>query len=302
MASTLPGMEVSLRQLARQQHLVISRAQAYGHGESERRVQTRLRRGEWVQLLPDAFLTSVGPPSVDSRLEAVRLAVPDPYVLSGCGAVLVHGALTPDLVKVVNVSVPRSRASWTAEGLVLRRAVLPDVQLLRRRLQVPVLPVAVREAAADLSGPQLDGVVESALRERTSTGARLLAECRRGWAGSAALRAALARVDDGHWSFPERTLGRGLRAALAPEFETNAPVGAYPGLVRYVDLLWRGLRKGVAVNGWIWHSRRDQFQRDHDTAAWLRLDHGIEILPVTARDCIHATPGTVARVLRFLGC
>jgi very-short-patch-repair endonuclease len=172
---------------------------------------------------------------------------------------------------------------------------------LRDRLPVPPEGEALRGVAAACPSADVDELVEGFLRRRRGDATELLTACGRGRAGSTAVRAALRRVHDGHWSGGERALARELRRLGAPPLQANVPVTRpSTGETAVLDLYAPSRRRAVEVDGWAYHVDRIRFASDRRRDRWLETECGIAVLRVAGADVHHSLGPTAQEVKAWL--
>lgn len=257
------------------------------------------RRG-LVVVQPGVLVAATQPLDLPTRVAAVERSTRD-VVLAGRTALWAYGSAAgePD---VVDVAVPDTRQLVLLPPVRVRRlapSLLAGVRNAGGHRVVSV-ETAVVQAAEELAGVQLLPVVEELLRNRLTTVSRLRARCRRGVAGSAALRSLLADLDDGAVDRGPRLLRRALETAGVDGFESEVPLRSADGAVAYVDLLHRRSRHAVEVDGWATHSRRERFLADRRRDRWLRRDHGLTTVRVAAEEVERRLDAVVAELLPLL--
>jgi very-short-patch-repair endonuclease len=88
----------------------------------------------------------------------------------------------------------------------------------------------------------------------------------------------------------ERDMLRLLRAEGLTGYELNGRIHGFE-----VDVLWRGLRFAVEIDGYEAHSGRAAFERDRLKIATLKA-HGLDVMPVTPRQLRVDPAGVLARL------
>lgn len=256
-----------------------------------------LQRSGLVVVQPGVVAAATQPLGADGLVRAVSLSVRPPFAFLGRTALWRYGVLPPP--SVVEVGVPSTRG-LTVHPPVLGRRVAPGLLercLWREGVPLVRLEVAVVQSAADLPLGELRRVVESLLRERRTTSARLLAMCRRGVAGSTALRGVLHELQDGDLELQQRRLRRALQAAGVVGLESEVRLVSRGGATCYLDLLHRPSHRAVETDGSGTHGTAEQQLVDRRRDRWVLLDHGIVTTRVTASEVREGLPDLVAELL-----
>ncbi len=151
MESELPS---TLRNLARHQNGVISRAQALRAGLTEDMIKFRLRSSRWRQIHPGVYATFTGVPGRSAQLWGAVLS-------AGYGAVLSHETaaelvkFTDKAAESIHVTVPRRRHIAAAAGVSIHRsarafeAALGQSNPPRTRIEETVLDLTQTAATFD---------------------------------------------------------------------------------------------------------------------------------------------------------
>lgn len=153
---------MSVEEILRAQHGVITRRQAAAAGLPAALIDDRVRRRRWRPLLPQVYLATGRPPDPEARARAALLWAGRGAALAGASAAWWYGLLPEPparLTVVVDRAPPPERA-----GLVVRRAALPAVDLDEHRgLRVTARPLTVLQAAVELHPVGAD-LLDRALR------------------------------------------------------------------------------------------------------------------------------------------
>lgn len=256
---------------------------------------SRARRRGLVVAQPGVLVAETQPLGARDVVRAVRLSVRGDYWFAGRAALWIHGAGSEPTV--VDVAVRDVRQIVLAPPVRVRR-LAPS--LLTSTRTVSGLPVVSLETAVVQSAEQPDDlldVVEDVLRRRATTPARLRSTCRRGVAGSAALRAVLDVVSDGDLEELKRRLRAALVGAGVRGLRSEVAVRSASGAVAYLDLYDDVTRNAVELDGWASHTERARFRADRRRDRWVRSEHGILTTRVAAdevRDDVVAVAAELA--------
>lgn len=284
-------MDAQLRATALDRHGLLLAAEARALGAGERRAL--------VVVQPHVLVAATQPLDLATRVAAAEHSKRD-LVLAGRTALWAYG-LAPTS-EVVDVAVPDTRQVVLLPPVRVRR-LAPSLLTGVRQVDghsVVALEVAVVQAAEDLAPPDLLELVEEVLRQRRTTLTRLRARCRRGVAGSAALRRLLDEVSDGAVDRAPRLLRRALEARGVVGLESEVPLSSASGATAYVDLLHRRSRHAVEVDGWLTHARRERFLADRRRDRWLRAEHGLTTVRIAAEEVDRRCDAVVAELLPLL--
>jgi len=247
---------------------------------------------------PGVLAAQTQPLDAAAVVRAVELSVAGRYWFAGRAALWLYGtAPVPD---VVDVGVEDTRQLVLAPPVRVRR-LAPS--LLCSTRVVDGRPLVALETGVVQAAEQPDDVldlVECVLRRRLTTQDRLLRACRRGVAGSAALRAALDVVSDGDLEELKRRLKAALRAAGVRGLRSEVQVRSAAGAVAYLDLLDEASRNAVELDGWATHTDRVRFRADRRRDRWVRRELGILTTRVAADEVREDLPGVVAELLPVL--
>lgn len=141
-------------------------------------------------------------------------------------------------------------------------------------------------------------MVEEVLRHRVTTHDRLLRSCRRGVAGSGALRRALEVVADGDLELLKRRLGTASPAVGRRHRAAQRGPGAQRvGCGRLSRPRARRSGNVVELDGWARHSERGRFLADRRRDRWVRREHGLVTTRVAADEARADLPAVVAELL-----
>lgn len=257
------------------------------------------RRRGLVVVQPGVLAAETQPLDAATVVEAVQLSVSGEHWFAGRTALWLYGA--GPAPAVVDVAVHDTRQLVLAPPVRVRR-LAPS--LLRATRTVDGRPLVGLETAVVQSAedPEVDvlAVVEEVLRRRATTQDRLLRSCRRGVAGSSALRRALEVVADGDLEELKRRLRAALLAAGVTGLRSEVPVRSSSGALAYLDLVHDASCTAVEVDGWLSHTQRARFVADRRRDRWVRRELGITTSRVAADEVRTDLPGVVQDLLPVL--
>jgi len=309
-ARTLIGMKSelpsTLRNLARYQCGVVSRAQALRAGLSEDMIKFRIRSDRWRTLHPGVYATFTGGPSHTAQLWAAVLA-------AGPGAVLSHETAA-ELLRLgdkaaasIHVTVPRQRHVAAIRGVSLHRsgraveARQRDSNPPRTRVEETVLDLVQTAATFD----DVCGWVTRAFARDLTDEERLRAAMRQRtklrW--RADLRELIAAAASGDHSVLEYRYDRDVeRAHGLPAPVRQAPFAGPGGRTGRRDRVYRVYGVVVELDGRLGHGPEDQWRdKDRDNAAAVDGHPSLRYGWTHIRWHPCATALQVARVLRVHG-
>jgi very-short-patch-repair endonuclease len=249
-----------LRRAAARHLGLFTRAEAMRCGFSEYQVRRRIAAGEW-QRVHGKVLAFRGRQVTPLILAAAaQLDVPG-SVVAGPSAALWYGLPVDGTVRWLWTG-PRGRASvpgvrilrdplakvdiCRADGIPITdpgRTVVDCLRLLPDDAALTVLDRALQQGWTH-RGELFRRITEHAARHGTERAKRLLV-------GAGGTR-----------STAERLAVELLRRAGISGWVANAELHDQAGLVGYGDLVFRGARLVVEIDGWAYHSDRDRFQHD----------------------------------------
>lgn len=267
---------------------------------SEIGVPRTARRAGLVAVQPGAFVAATQPVDAELIAQALRLTVTGDAAFAGCTALWRYGVLASR--GPVELAVPDTRQLALHDGVRVRR-LAPSLLARRRTLEgwpLVAFETAVVQAAETLDAAELAELAERVLRERRTTHDRLLAACRRGVSGAAALRRTLEPLADGDLEEQKRRLRRALEAAGVTGLRSEVQVRSASGAVVYLDLLHEGSRNVLEVDGFASHSTRERFLADRRRDRWLRREKGLLTTRVAAVEVRDRLPATVAELVPLL--
>lgn len=273
-------------------HGAVTRGQLLAAGTAVGTLDSWLRRGRLVRLLPGVYAR----PPVEwlTRVSAVLLWLPVAAASHRTAAWLWQFADEPPLVEV---TVPRrySRPS-PVPWLRQHRRDLPTGLVERwGHLPIVVPEQTVLDCLAVLDRPAGVRLVDRALSKHVRADAlraRYLANL--GRRGSPAAAHIVPLAVPGAASHPERVLARALQRSGLTGFRLNQPVHGY-----LADLLDAKRRLILEVDGWAAHRDRRAFQGDR-TRQNVLVAAGYTVLRYTASDIEHRLDHTVSQIRHLI--
>lgn len=265
---TRRDLDAAIAALARRQHGAFNRAQALALGFTPETVQRRLDSGQWLRLDPSVYALPGNPPTWFRQCMAATLGEPEATV-SGRAAAALH-RFPGFRAGRITITVPRTSNHRTRLAAVRQSDLVEST--VKQAIPVITVAQAVIEVARYLDDRGFglfvgdliadDPRVLVALRERYVD----LAHSR--WPGIGRVRSALAERGDGYVP-PESRLEAVLWEVLAqvPGLPRILPQASVPwcasGTGR-VDILIPAWRLIVEADGRRWHTRVEDFERDHE--------------------------------------
>jgi very-short-patch-repair endonuclease len=272
------GAEIAIRDLARRQAGVVSRAQLLTAGLAPGAIERRVGSGMLVPVYRGVYAAGYRELGRDGRWRAAVLACGDQAALSH-GDAAANWSIGGAPSGPVSVTMPGPSGRKRRRGIVLHRAPLPpgDV-VVRDGLRVTSPARTLLDLAALLPTRDLERVVDEA-HYLNRVSARTFAETlerNRGRAGAATLRAVLRGHELGstrtETALEERFL-TAVRAAGLPQPRCQVWIGPHR-----VDFLWAAVRLVVEVDG---PAHRRRARQSEDAARDRELDRrGYEVLRV----------------------
>ena len=266
--STLKESLVDIIDQARSQHGVTTRAQALGYGLSERQIDYRISKGDWVRLHPGVYRLRSAPETWESRLLAAV------YAAGGTASHRCAAALwrldvfsTPDL----EVTIPLGGWQRTS-GALVHRSTQCDLLDLSYKRAIPVTGIerTILDCAGVLRIETVERLAESAIRQDLTTWLSL-ADClkdhsKRGRNGCLTLRLLLQqRIGDGTVTlsdFSRRVVNLLVEGGIprpVVEYRIEDEAGQF---IMQADLAWPDLKKAWELDGLRWHFGRSDVERD----------------------------------------
>jgi hypothetical protein len=280
-----------LRELAKRQWGVFSRAQLRRCGFSDAGIARAVGRGWLVRVHPGVYALGHDALPIEGRLVAALLYAGPGSALSHTTAAWWWGVFET-APRVIHISSGHRRRPRRGLRLHLPRGLEPA---FHRTLPVTSVPRTLRDLAASLGFDSLRRAVAEADYRNLLDPTAVIAVCGPGRPGSAALRSALKA----HLPSLAATLSvleeRFLLLCEAygiPLPEANAVVGGLK-----VDALWRGSRTIVELDGHDAHAHPSAIERDRAREVLLRAA-GFRVLRYTWQQ-VTEQPDVVAADLRL---
>lgn len=292
-----------VQRLFRDQHGLVSRAQAREAGVSESAIQRRLSSGEWLVAAPGVYRLPSAKPTFWHRAAAVCLqGAPHTAVSHGTAAYFYElDGFNRWAPKVIQVSIPEDERLRPPSGVEVFRARRHSPQYFRHRIGVAV--TSPQRTLVDLAGfldeAKLDVTVDSALRKYPELEAVLLKVVNglddRAYPGLSTLRELLhdRQVTDSALEVEVRRLSW---AAGLPKPEIHFNVCHRDRWIGEVDFAWVDAKVCIPAHSLLFHTRSKQFYRDQEQTSEL-IAAGWHPLPTTKRDVLR-TPGRFIERLR----
>ncbi|MDZ7881999.1 MAG: type IV toxin-antitoxin system AbiEi family antitoxin domain-containing protein [Mycobacterium sp.] len=269
---------------------VITLAQAQQAGLNRQAVYRRVCSGHWLRCSPGVYFVDDRPFTDRARIRAA---------VWGCGPRATASGITAawwqDITKyppdTVEVTVPKVCDPPKRYGIRTRRRDLDPADCATRHgLRVTTLALTVVEAAARRGGGMriIDAALQRHLLElRDLWGAHLR---NKGRHGSPAARRLLRAADSGAHSEAERLLVGLLRQARITGWKANQRLGRWE-----IDVLFRGPKIAIEVDGLAFHTDTEAFQRDRVKQNELAL-MGYQVLRFTWLDLTEYPERVIAEI------
>lgn len=228
-----------------------------------------------VQVQPRVLIAGTQPVGAVQLVAAVEAGVLSEHAFLGRTALWLYGLRgEPD---VVEVGVPHATRYRALPPLEVRRVapVLLQGQRTVHGSRVVALEVAVLQASERLAPAEVLELVELVLRERRTTMSRLRGRCRRGVAGSAAVRRAVDQLAGTSLDAAVRRLRDALKKRGIDGLRVEAQFVSPGGGTAYVDLLDDAGHVAVEVERYLTHIERARFRADRRRDRWLHSAHDI---------------------------
>lgn len=279
------------------QERVFTSLQAQAAGLSRTQVAHRLRTGVWRPLVGAGLMRAAEPVTPRAMAAAACLTWAGGVVL-GSAAAAYHGA---PVGEVRSVEVWRGeRGARPARGLVPRRVPLRADEVVadgvvrvasRRRALLDTVAWSSLDDARNV----LAWAVTRQRLTREDLQRRLVDEP--GRHGNAQVRRLLDETAGGALSVAERLLVELLRRARIGGWELNVRIADGAGIIGVVDVLFRGARLVLEVDGWVAH--RDRFHADRARDARLAA-LGYQVVRLTWHDLTKRPGQTITTIRRTL--
>jgi very-short-patch-repair endonuclease len=264
---------------------VITRAEALNRGMARSRIDSYVRTGRWVSMLPGVYLTA-SPPSWSDRIAAAALHGGPAAMITGAAALHTMEFRSVRRPPEILVLVPYSAGARSIGDVRIRRTtILPTPQ---ERLGPPMAPPARAVIDHVLGQRRIDDVraviAEAVQREHCSVrDIRRALEIGQRRDRSITVKA-LAEIDSGARSAPEARAASTLREGGVTGFEQDAEI-VLPGRRRFIaDFLWRKLRAVLEIDSTEYHFRA------RDYTATMRRDLALH---AAGYSVIHVPPSLI---------
>lgn len=264
-------------------------------GWAYRTVRRRIRVGTWQEPVRGVVCRTTGELTPRQWRISALLYAGNGSAISHASAVWLWGLGTaPDRTIV---TAPHGRSIASTDEIWVRQSRRPFTPYRRDGISVTPPARSVLDAALDLRRlSDVDALFGRAVQRQLVDCADLDAELDGApSAGSRLPRQALADLAAGSRSASEARFLRLVRRSGLPLPELNGPVETSLG-TRYVDALWRGLGKGVEIDGRAYHLGPGQWQADLLRQNAIQAT-GIVLLRIAARR-LWSEPATVIEEVR----
>jgi very-short-patch-repair endonuclease len=274
--------------IARRQHGVFLRQQAFDAGFTDRMIGRRIASAAWLRLDPGLYALGTHPFTWLRQAKAAELSLPGSALSHRAGAVLheVPGFRSAS----IDLTVAPGSSSRSRFATVHRRQLFDSV--IRHGIRVTTLERVVFDLAPQLSALALRDLVHDLVVRRRTTVAALVGEYERlvplHPRGLVVVRSLLDQQVEGRVP-PANELERVLKAVLddprLPRHEPQAPRPWWPQAAQRVDELIPSWRRIVEADGRLWHTREADFERDR-ARDHLAQRHGYEVTRFTYHQLI----------------
>jgi hypothetical protein len=292
-----------LTRILQEQHLVISREQAFACEMSPKVLELRIAlSGPWQRLLPGVYLTVTGTVNQDQREMAALLYAGPGSLITGVTAVRRHHLRSPG-ADVVDVLIPwKDRRQSVAFVRILRTKRMPERMFRTGRIRFTKAPRAVADAARSMNRfDDVRAVVCEAVQRRACTVAELAAELESGPAkGSALLRDALAEIGDGVRSVAEADFRDLILRSGVPKPVFNARLFDADGtFIAIVDAWWDEAGVAAEVDSRAYHLAAADQDRTTDRHDKL-IANGVFPLHFTPKRIRTDGPGVISDITKAI--
>jgi very-short-patch-repair endonuclease len=278
---------------------VITRAQARARGVSDDQIARKVASGEWIRRAPGVYFAVAWLWTPAARVRVAAEWVAPVGALVGITAAwwLDLGVAGPH---PISVALPRGCSRRPPPGVSILQRDLGVDRFRHRGLFVAGRGLATLDAAVALAGGGqafLDRVLQQGkvtLAELRATQSRHL-----GRRGSAAANRLLVQAGDRAASRPERTFVALLRRSGLTGWQVNLPVTLTSGRKYLLDVAFDEERLAIEVDGWAFHTDRDQFVRDRRRKRAL-VAEGWTVVEVTWDDLVHRPEEVLHEIRRTL--
>lgn len=275
---------------------LITRDQARALGFSDSSIARLVASGEWVRVFRSVYRLAVIEATWEQTLLAACLAGGDDTVVSHRSAARLYG-LDGEWDDSIEIS---SGKRLRLDGVRCHQApIIARDRTLKRGLPVTSVEKTMIDLAAVTAGDQVEIALDSALRLRITTLARLRWNVgqgpRKGVKGIGTLVSLLKDRSSMSESALETRFLQILRQHSLPVPQSQYRVTEGTRVVGRFDFAYPNAKLIIEVDGYRWHSGRHAWQRD-----WKRNNAlnrlGWTVLHFTAEDL--KTPGQVAQEIR----
>jgi very-short-patch-repair endonuclease len=278
---------------------VITRAQARSCGLSDDQIARKVASGEWIRRGPGVYFAVAW-----AWTPAARVRVAAEWVSPVGALVGVTAAWWLDLGVAgphpISVALPRGCSRRPPSGVSVLQRDLGDDRFRYHGLWVAGRGLATLDAAVAL-GREGQAFLDRVLQQGAVTLEELRATQSRhlGRRGSAAAGRLLVQAGDRAASRPERTFIALLRRGGLTGWRVNTPVTLTSGQEYLLDVAFDEVRLAIEVDGWAFHSDRDQFVRDRRRKRAL-VAGGWTVIEVTWDDLVHRPEEVLDEIRRTL--
>lgn len=264
-----------------------------------RTVRRRIRAGWWQEPVPGVVCRTTGTLTPRQKLLAALLYVGPGAAVSHASAVALWSR-TPQPDRTI-VTAARGHHPVSTPFVWVRQSTRPFRPLGLAGVRITPPARSVLDGALDLRRlSDVDALFGRSVQRRLVSVDELAEELAIApSAGSRFPRLAMSALAAGSHAASEAQLCRLLRRAGVPPPELNAAVETSLG-TRYVDALWRALRRGVEIDGQAFHIDASAWQADLRRQNAIQST-GVVLLRIPARRLWTEPGAVVAEIRAFLG-
>jgi very-short-patch-repair endonuclease len=288
------------RSVAGSQAGVFTRGQAITAGAHSHEATRSIRDGRWIRVAGRAFVLDGVPVGLEQLAWAAVLSVPDGILWGPAALKLWRSDVPVELPRLVDVAVPCHRRP---QFRIRPRAVeVPSGDRADwRGIPVQTLAAALVDALAVLNERAADSLFAWALTRNLVTPGEFSAHVARR-SGSRNVRR-LRRYEEmwrsGAASTAEVLFHLVMKRHAITGWETNVRLKLPNGVTVRPDVLFRGARVVVEIDGWTVHGSRTAFQLDRTRQNAL-VEAGYRVLRFTWEDLTQRPSYCAAQVRRVL--
>lgn len=245
------------------------------------------RRDALVVVQPRVLAAATQPLGPWELVAGARTSIEGMHAFLGRTALWLYGFTAEP--EVVQVGIPHT-TTWAGRPPVEIRRVADSILRGRRTVRdcsVVAFEVAVIQACERKPTSDVVELVGEALRARRTAVPRLRARCVRGFAGSAAVRAAVDELVGTSLDGAVRRLRVALEERGVHGLRTEVRFTNDAGASAYVDLLDEAGRTAVEVDGFLSHAERQRFRTDRRRDRWLAAQHQLLTVRVDVAETLH---------------